>query len=285
MGILPRFIPYLLHATVNVVVFPAPVFLVASGSQRYVAHQILHKSHPPFAFSLSPFFPLLSLYRIVKFITLSLVREQCDGASPACSTCVAVYRTNCAYDFDGDHRRKGKLKRDNEQLNEQLKEQLKENDSLVAIVATIRSASDAQVGEIVNHIRKHASLADIATSVKSGPLASSSLAQSLEADLTGLVDRFRVSGGGELRCLGYRPSWSDEIRESRSSSGSWTKVTPDIGLISDLLVSHHDPLSKTTSTRPRGKHTNPDDLHSSLCISRGTILAMFCSRNGAFWPT
>lgn len=220
MGILPRFIPYLLHATVNVVVSPAPVFLVANGSQRYVAH-----TNPIHPLSLPP-----SLYRRVKFITLSLVREQCDGASPACSTCVAVYRTNCAYDFDGDHRRKGALKRDIEQLKER-------NDSLDAIVATIRSASDAQVGEIVNHIRKHGSLTDIATSIKSGPLASGSLAQSLEADLTDLVDKFRVSGGGELRCLGYRQSWSDEIRESRSSSGSWTKVTPDIGLISDLLVS------------------------------------------------
>lgn len=234
MGILPRFIPYLLHATVNVVVSPAPVFLVASGSQRYVAPPGSTQIPSTLRFlSLSP--PhLLSLYRIVKFITLSLVREQCDGASPACSTCVAVYRTNCAYDFDGDHRRKGKLKRDNEQLKER-------NDSLDTIVATLRSASDAQVGEIVNHIRKHGSLADIATSIKSGPLASDSLAQSLEVDLKNLVDKFHVSGGGELRFFGYRPSWSDEIRESRSSSGSWTKVTPDIGFISDLLVSPHDP--------------------------------------------
>lgn len=162
------------------------------------------------------------------------VREQCDGISPACSTCVAVYRTNCAYDFDGDHRRKGALKRHIEQLKDK-------HDSLDAIVATIRSAPDSEVGEIVNHIRKYGSLADIATSIKSGPLASSSLAQSLETDLSDTVDKFRVSCGGELRCLGYRPSWSDEsssLRENRSSSGSWTKVTPDINLISDLLVSH-----------------------------------------------
>lgn len=163
-----------------------------------------------------------------------LVPGQCDGASPACSTCLAVYQTECAYDFDGDHRRKGALKRDIEQLKEV-------NDSLDAIVATIRSASDSEVGEIVNHIREHGSLADIATSIKDKRTRSDGpLSPSLETDLSDMVEKFRVSGGGELRCLGYGPSWSDESsspRESRNSSGSWTKVTSDIGLISDLLVS------------------------------------------------
>lgn len=155
--------------------------------------------------------------------------EQCDGASPACSTCFAVYGTNCAYDFDGDHRRKGALKRDNEQLKEK-------NDSLGVIVETLRSAPDSEVGEIVNHIRGRDSLPDIAISIKEsrpGPLT-----QLLETELSDAMDKFRISGGGEL---GYGSSWSDESsvpRESRSSSGSWTKVTSDVRFITELLVSH-----------------------------------------------
>lgn len=108
-------------------------------------------------------------------------------------------------------------------------------------MATIRSASDSEVGQIVNHIREHGSLADIATSIKeSRPLPNGSLTPSLETDLSDTVEKFCASGGGELRLSGYGPSWSDQSsspREGRSTSGSWTKVTADIGLIQELLVS------------------------------------------------
>lgn len=148
-----------------------------------------------------------------------------------------MYKTTCAYDFDGDHRRKGALKRDIEQLKEK-------NDSLDVIVATIRSASDSEVGDIVNHIREHGSLADIATSIKEsrpGPLT-----QSLETDLSDMVDQFRISIEGEL---GYGHSWCEESsspRENRIHSGPWTKVTSDPGFITELLVSHSQPSPPNT---------------------------------------
>lgn len=134
------------------------------------------------------------------------------------------------------------MKRDNEQLKEK-------NDSLGVIVETLRSAPDSEVGEIVNHIRGRDSLPDIAISIKEsrpGPLT-----QLLETELSDAMDKFRISGGGEL---GYGSSWIDESsgpRESRSSSGSWTKVTSDVRFITELLVSHWPVLQQ--AARPGKK--------------------------------
>ena len=45
---------------------------------------------------------------------------QCDGGQPACNACTSVYGSQCYYDIDSDHRRKGALKRDIAQLKEEL---------------------------------------------------------------------------------------------------------------------------------------------------------------------
>ncbi|RPB05323.1 hypothetical protein L873DRAFT_1758261 [Choiromyces venosus 120613-1] len=160
-------------------------------------------------------------------------KSKCDGASPACSTCLAVYQTECTYDFDGDHRRKGALKRDIEQLKEK-------NDSLDVIVATIRSASESEVCEIVGHIREHGSLADIVRCIKENTtMPDCEVHSGSEADLSEIVDKFRT-GDSKHSCVlwsGIHSVDSERMgsTDSRQYSGSWTRVTSDIEFISDLM--------------------------------------------------
>lgn len=244
------------------------------AQKKYPKHKF--PPHPPpkkkTQILLSPS-PSPSLSQRKKFITLCfLLSEQCDGASPACSTCNAVYKTTCAYDFDGDHRRKNALKRDIEQLKEKNDSLEEKNGSCDFIVAAMRSASDSEVGDIVNHIREHGSLADIATSIKEsrpGPLT-----QSLETDLSDMVDQFRVSIEGEL---GYGQSWCDESsspRENRIHSGPWTKVTSDPGFITELLVSRWAAIQP-----PKERRTNETTADfvfhvepSELCLVLEVVL-------------
>ena len=44
---------------------------------------------------------------------------QCDGNTPACAACASVYHTECVYDLNSDHRRKGVYKKDIDNLKTQ----------------------------------------------------------------------------------------------------------------------------------------------------------------------
>lgn len=109
----------------------------------------------------------------------------------------------------------------------------KVHQDLETIVKTIRSASESDVGDLVNHLREHGNLADIMIGMPDGPTAIS-----LEIDLGHLVEKFRVGGGG----VGYNGSLGDESSDhreitSQNTSHIWTNVTTDVSFISDLLVS------------------------------------------------
>ncbi|KAA8892930.1 hypothetical protein FN846DRAFT_788612, partial [Sphaerosporella brunnea] len=39
-------------------------------------------------------------------------KSKCDGNTPSCAACASVYHTECVYDLNSDHRRKGVYKKD-----------------------------------------------------------------------------------------------------------------------------------------------------------------------------
>lgn len=124
------------------------------------------------------------------------------------------------------------MKRDIEQLKEK-------NDSLDAIVATIRSASQSELCGIVTRVREHGSLADIVRSIKDKTTVTDGDAQSgSEPDLSEIVERFRTGDSRHSSIYWSGPSLDDgvSVSESREYSGSWTRVTSDVEFISDLLV-------------------------------------------------
>ena len=47
------------------------------------------------------------------------MEKQCDGNTPACAACSSVYHTECVYDLNSDHRRKGVYKKDIDNLKTQ----------------------------------------------------------------------------------------------------------------------------------------------------------------------
>ena len=163
-------------------------------------------------------------------------RQQCDGGTPSCSTCTAVYHTECLYDIDSDHRRKGALKRDIESLKER-------NGALAVIVNSIRSSSETEVAEIVQQIRADENLEALAESLKRNILLPRrSGSQSLEADLSDIMGRPSLSRSGQTRHFGHTSSLGLVDEDDKSPvralipSEAWTKVTRDAGLVGHLMA-------------------------------------------------
>jgi hypothetical protein len=154
-----------------------------------------------------------------------------------------VYSTECHYDLDADHRRKGALKRDIVRLKG-------EKSLLRSIIDSIKNGSEADVDDIVQIIRTSepdASDEALAESVKIG--LQKHLEPSLEAlpSLEGeLVSNFALRPSldktGESRHYGLTSNLSlQPVDEERSTtmpadqSGAWTMVTSDRDLINHLL--------------------------------------------------
>ncbi|KXT08280.1 hypothetical protein AC579_7568 [Pseudocercospora musae] len=103
-------------------------------------------------------------------------KSKCDGQLPSCSTCVAVYRTECTYDADSDHRRKGALKRDIQSLQQQ-------NDALDVIVASLRTLPEAESIALLHSLRGHVNPDALAEQLRSNVRLPPNYApQTLEAD-------------------------------------------------------------------------------------------------------
>ncbi|KAK3072237.1 hypothetical protein LTR53_007185 [Teratosphaeriaceae sp. CCFEE 6253] len=115
-------------------------------------------------------------------------KSKCDGAVPSCSTCIAVYRTECSYDADSDHRRKGALKRDIQTLQQQ-------NDALEVIVASLQSLPEDEAVSLLHSLRGDSSFDVVAASLRANVrLPSSYGAQTLEADFAEEISQSTATG-------------------------------------------------------------------------------------------
>ncbi|WPH01908.1 Hypothetical protein R9X50_00476200 [Acrodontium crateriforme] len=104
-------------------------------------------------------------------------KSKCDGGVPSCSTCMAVYRTDCFYDADSDHRRKGALKRDIKTLQQQ-------NNALDVIVASLRKLPKEESIALLDDLRNDIDYDVLASSLRGNVRLPQSYApQTLEADL------------------------------------------------------------------------------------------------------
>jgi hypothetical protein len=82
---------------------------------------------------------------------LLTVALQCDGNTPSCSTCVAVYRTECNYDADSDPRRKIPSKRDAPTSH-------RSNDALDVILSSLCSLPEADSIALLRLLRSDPNL-------------------------------------------------------------------------------------------------------------------------------
>lgn len=88
-----------------------------------------------------------------------LLLRRCDGGLPSCSTCTAVYRTECSYDADSDHRRKGALKRDIQSLQQR-------NEALDVIITSLQSLPEHESISLLHSLRSDANLDTLAASLR-----------------------------------------------------------------------------------------------------------------------
>ena len=153
---------------------------------------------------------------------------------PNCSTCTAVYHTPCAYDVEGDHRRKAALRRDIEALKEQ-------NGALGIIVASIRSSSESEVADIVQQIRADEDLDAIAESLKKNvTLLERSDAKSAEGDLSNLIGNPLSDEMGVLKPFGSTSNMglisdTEHSPSNLQTSEAWTTVTRDTAFVEHLV--------------------------------------------------
>ncbi|KAF2273007.1 uncharacterized protein EI97DRAFT_436441 [Westerdykella ornata] len=189
-------------------------------------------------------------------------KSKCDGTTPACSACAAVYNTECVYDPNSDHRRKGVYRKDLDSLKTR-------NTTLHTLIQAILNYPEDEVAELVRQIRTCESLdamADAITAKENGedlpdddvPVRSSHPAPgpgtvpTFEKHLSGKMGELRLEDGstryiGGTSHLIYLGTGSDTSEQEVTLSNteqyaqqehpltSWTTVTSDPELVSHLI--------------------------------------------------
>ena len=187
---------------------------------------------------------------------------------PACSTCNAVYRMECVYDTEGDRRRKSTAI-EKERRSEDL-------DSLVTRLQNVSSGSEVET--VVNRARMNSTTtttaaAAIATTASSSaskngqvrrekqkpdyPHSHHNHKESSEQIIVQDMGKLQIDELGDLRHFGHTSSLESIHSWPRRGlvplpaadhtiprpGPSWTNVTSDQDLISELLV-RTDPLAQ-----------------------------------------
>ncbi|KAL8774453.1 MAG: hypothetical protein Q9209_000826 [Squamulea sp. 1 TL-2023] len=87
-----------------------------------------------------------------------ITRLACDGNTPSCAACASVYGTECVYDPNSDHRRKGVYKKDIDNLKTH-------NSTLQTLIQAILNYPEYEVPELIRQIRTCESLDTVAESI------------------------------------------------------------------------------------------------------------------------
>ncbi|KAK0715799.1 fungal-specific transcription factor domain-containing protein [Lasiosphaeris hirsuta] len=248
-------------------------------------------------------------------------KSKCDGALPSCAACASVYGTECVYDPNSDHRRKGVYR-------EKIDSMKARNSTLQVLIEAILNANEDDVLGIVKQIRTCDSLDTVAESILKNEFLGgvddeeadddneideeypgANLPVEGERDLARKMGELRLENGSvrfiggtsHLIYLGESTNVPDEPEsDNRYLSGedpiiSWSEVTKDTQLVIHLINMYfawHYPyfttLSKTLFYRDflKGKPTGQPRSTvycSSLLVN--AMLALGChftSVSGAF---
>ncbi|KAL6161627.1 Nitrogen assimilation transcription factor nit-4 [Exserohilum turcicum] len=186
-------------------------------------------------------------------------KSKCDGTTPACSACAAVYNTPCIYDPNSDHRRKGVYKKDIDNLKTR-------NSTLQTLIQAILNYPEDAVADLVHQIRTCESLDSVAEAIIAkedgqddddeplSPAAAPATAPaegSFESQLSGKMGELRledgstryIGGTSHLIYLGKGNDAADspdtypddQFHEMQDPFCSWTTVTSDPELVQHLI--------------------------------------------------
>ncbi|KAK3318465.1 fungal-specific transcription factor domain-containing protein [Apodospora peruviana] len=185
-------------------------------------------------------------------------KSKCDGALPSCAACSSVYGTNCVYDPNSDHRRKGVYR-------EKIDSMKAQSSTLQILIEAILNAAEEDVPAIVNKIRTCESLDTVAESILKNDYAkpvdddeddgqqnddeySNSMPVEGERDLARKMGELRIENGSvrfiggtsHLIYLGDPLDVPTEPESDNYMSGedpviSWSEVTKDAQLVIHLI--------------------------------------------------
>ncbi|KAM3424364.1 Nitrogen assimilation transcription factor nit-4 [Cercospora zeina] len=184
-------------------------------------------------------------------------KSKCDGNLPACAACCQVYGTECIYDPNSDHRRKGVYKSDQDNLKTR-------SSTLQTLIEAILNYPEDEVAGLVRDIRTCESLDVVAEKIaakENGTLegeaeededVSPTLgngkepASMLESHLYGKMGDLRLDEGS-VRYIGGTSNLihlgpeemindgTDEYLQQENPVTSWTNVTNDPELVLHLV--------------------------------------------------
>ncbi|KAF2188288.1 hypothetical protein K469DRAFT_748615 [Zopfia rhizophila CBS 207.26] len=185
-------------------------------------------------------------------------KSKCDGSTPSCSACAAVYNTECVYDPNSDHRRKGVYKKDIDNLKTR-------NSTLQTLIQAILNYPEDEVATLVQQIRTCESLDTVAEAIiakengldedEDEPVspfttATEPAAPTFESQLSGKMGELRLEDGstryiGGTSNLIYLGAGSDgtdspasyveQYQQQENPLTSWTTVTSDPELVLHLM--------------------------------------------------
>ncbi|KAK4494399.1 hypothetical protein PRZ48_014697 [Zasmidium cellare] len=197
-------------------------------------------------------------------------KSKCDGNTPACAACKQVYRTECIYDPNSDHRRKGVYKNDIDNLKTR-------NSTLQTLIQAILNYPEDDVPALVREIRTCESLDAVAEKIAAkdnglaevdededaspGAESSGNGVPTFESHLFGKMGDLRLDSGS-VRYIGGTSnlihlaqdeednSNADDYHQQEDAVTSWTNVTNDGELVVHLLNMYftwHYPFFTTLS--------------------------------------
>ncbi|KAK3943861.1 fungal-specific transcription factor domain-containing protein [Diplogelasinospora grovesii] len=244
-------------------------------------------------------------------------KSKCDGALPSCAACSSVYGTECVYDPNSDHRRKGVYR-------EKIDSMKAQSSTLQILIEAILNAAEEDVPAIVKKIRTCDSLDSVAESILRHDYAEdevedegtqadeeythNNLPVEGERDLARKMGELRLENGSvrfiggtsHLIYLGDPTNVPDEPESDNYLSNedpiiSWSEVTKDRQLVAHLINMYfnwHYPyfttLSKSMFHRDFVKGKPAGQPRSTVYCSSLLVNAMlalgchFTSVTGAF---
>ena len=189
------------------------------------------------------------------------INNQCDGNTPSCAACSSVYGTECVYDPNSDHRRKGVYKKDIDNLKTR-------NSTLQTLIQAILNYPENEVSDLVKQIRTCESLDDVAESIlarehgvgeddrvdetPTNDNGTPSGVPKFEKELSGKMGKLRLDNGsvsiigGTSNLIfvgsgtdgedgGSSTEDSEQYEEQEYAITSWTEATSDPDLVVHLL--------------------------------------------------
>ncbi|KAK3307057.1 fungal-specific transcription factor domain-containing protein [Chaetomium strumarium] len=245
-------------------------------------------------------------------------KSKCDGALPSCAACASVYGTECVYDPNSDHRRKGVYREKTDSMKAR-------SSTLQILIEAILNAAEEDVPAIVQKIRTCDSLDAVAESILKNDAVDDededvnaagrmdndyAAGQSVEGEkeLARKMGELRLENGSvryyggtsHLIYVGDAADVVDEPESDTSPSGedpttSWTEVTKDTQLIVHLMNMYfnwHYPYFATLSKslfyrdflrgKPKGQPRSTVYCSSLLVNAMLALGCHFTSVAGAF---